>query len=164
MKFCYQATQWSSLIPKQVLWIQMFLNTDAWVSGLQHFSGFCCRDLEVDRRHCNGYELRLSISQQLSIASPFNFTFRYIDDIFFMHNQYFENCLGQIYPVEHEIKDTIESNDFPSFLDLLLSVRRVCQLQTSIHDESEDINFHIKTAWVVIFYLRQPIAFLSHKL
>ena len=42
------------------------------------------------------------------LASQFNFTYRYIDDVSSINNPDFENYLGQMYPAE--IKDTMESN------------------------------------------------------
>ena len=39
------------------------------------------------------------------LASRFNFTYRYIDDVLSINNPEFENYLGQMYPVELEIKD-----------------------------------------------------------
>ena len=77
------------------------------------------------------------------LASRFNFTYRYIDDILSINNPDFENYLGQMYPVELEIKDTTESNTSASYLDLLLSIGRDGQLHTSIYDKRDDFNFHI---------------------
>ena len=77
------------------------------------------------------------------LASRFNFTYRYIDDVLSINNPEFENYLGQMYPVELEIKDTTESNTSASYLDLLLSIGRDGQLQTSIYDKRDDFNFHI---------------------
>ena len=54
-----------------------------------------------------------------------------------------ENYLGQMYPVELEVKDTTESNTSASFLDLVLSIGRDGQLHTSINDKRDDFNFHI---------------------
>ena len=48
-----------------------------------------------------------------------------------------------MYPVELEIKDTTESNTSASYLDLLLSIGRDGQLDTSIYDKRDDFNFHI---------------------
>ena len=39
------------------------------------------------------------------LASQFNFTYRYIDDVLSINNQDFENYLGQNYPAELMIKD-----------------------------------------------------------
>ena len=58
-------------------------------------------------------------------------------------NPEIENNLGQMYPVELEIKYTIESNTSASYLDLLLSVGRDGQLYTSIYDKRDDFNFQI---------------------
>ena len=79
------------------------------------------------------------------LASRFNLTYRYIDDVLSINNPEFENYLGQMYPVELEIKDTTESESTTSapYLDLLLSIGRDGQLQTSIYDKQDDFNFHI---------------------
>ena len=60
-----------------------------------------------------------------------------------INNPKFENYLGQMYPVELEIKDTTYSNTFTSYLDLLLSIGRDGQLHTSIYDKRDDFNIHI---------------------
>ena len=49
------------------------------------------------------------------LASRFNFTYRYIDDVLSINNPEFENYLGQMYPVELEIKDMTESNTSASY-------------------------------------------------
>ena len=77
------------------------------------------------------------------LASQFNFTYRYIDDVLSINNPDFENYLGQMYPPELEIKDTMESNTSASYLDLLLSIGRDGQLHTSLYDKRDDFNFHI---------------------
>ena len=58
------------------------------------------------------------------VASQFNFTYRYIDDVLSINNPDFENYLGEMYPPELEIKDTTERNTSASYLDLLLSIGR----------------------------------------
>ena len=77
------------------------------------------------------------------LASRFNFTYRYIDDVLSINNPEFENYMGQMYPGELEIKDTTESNTSASNLDLLLSIERDGKLHTSIYDKRDDFNFHI---------------------
>ena len=69
--------------------------------------------------------------------------YMYIDDVLSINNPEFENYLGQMYPVELEIKDTTEGHTFASYLDLLLSIGRDGQLRTSIYDKRYDFNFHI---------------------
>ena len=79
------------------------------------------------------------------LASRFKFTYRYmyIDDVLSINLPEFVNYLGQMYPVELEVKDTTESNTSASYLDLLLSIGRGSQLHTSIYDKRDDFNFHI---------------------
>ena len=77
------------------------------------------------------------------LASQFNFTYRYIDDVLSINNPDFENYLGQMYPAELEIKNTTESNTSASYLDLLLSIESDGQLCTSLYDKHDDFNFHI---------------------
>ena len=73
------------------------------------------------------------------LASQFNFTYRYIDDVLSINNPDFENYLDQMYPPELEIKDTTESsNTSASYLDLLLSVGRDGQLHTSLYDKRDN--------------------------
>ena len=47
---------------------------------------------------------------KMRLASQFNFTYRYIDDVLSINNPDFENHLCQIYPPELDIKDTTENN------------------------------------------------------
>ena len=77
------------------------------------------------------------------LASRFNLTYRYIDDVFPINNPEFENYLGQMYPAELEIKDTTEGTTSASYLDLLLSIGTDGQNHTSIYDKRDDFNFHI---------------------
>ena len=124
---------------------------DAWISSWQYFRGFCRKSLPADSRHSNGYELCPSSRRHLSVfirsgchrvfalngkekqlASRFNLTYRYIDDVLSINNPIFEIYLGQMYPAELEIKDTTESTTSASYLDLLMSIGRDGQLHTSI--------------------------------
>ena len=116
----------------------------------------------IDSRHSNGHKLCPSPSRHISvlirsgihtvfalnwkekkIASQFNFTYRYINDVLSIDNPDFENYLGQMYPAELDIKDTTESNTSSSYLDLLLSIESDGQLRTSLYDKRDDFNFHI---------------------
>ena len=77
------------------------------------------------------------------LASQFNFTYRYIDDVLSINNPDFENYLCQMYSAELEIKNSTESNTSASYLDLLLSIGRDGQLRTSLYHKRYDYNFHI---------------------
>ena len=76
------------------------------------------------------------------LASQFNFTYRYINDVLSINNPDFENYLGQMYSAELEIKDTTESNT-SAFLDLLLLIGSDGQLRISLNDKRDDFKFHI---------------------
>ena len=78
------------------------------------------------------------------LASRFNFTYMYIDDVLSINNPEFENNLGQMYPVELEIKDTTESTTSAFYLDLLLSIVRDGQLHASIYKKGDYFNFHFR--------------------
>ena len=101
---------------------------------------FCREGLPADNRHSNRYKLFLFSHQHLSVfilsgihkvlaIKGKETAFRF-DDVFSINNHDFENYLGQMYPVELEIQDTTESITSVSYLDLLLSIRRDCQLYT----------------------------------
>ena len=79
----------------------------------------------------------------IRLASQFNFTYRYIDDVLSVNNPDFENYLGQMYRHELEIKDKTESNTSASYLDLLLLIDRDGKLHTSHYDKRVDFHFHI---------------------
>ena len=59
-----------------------------------------------------------------TVGIAVHFTYRYIDDVLPINNPEFENYLGQMYPIDLEIKDTTESNMSASYMDLLLSIGR----------------------------------------
>ena len=90
------------------------------------------------------------------LASQFNFTYRYIDDILSINNPDFENSVGQLYPPELEIKDTTESNTSASYLDLLLSICRDGQLHTSLYDKRDDFYILVKIS-------KLPLEFMHRK-
>ena len=91
----------------------------------------------------SGIHTVFALNWKEKIASQFNFTYRYIDDVLSINNLDFENYLGQMYPAELEIKNTTESNTSASYLDLLLSIESDGQLRTSLYDKRDDFNFHI---------------------
>ena len=134
---------------------------DARVSSWQHFRGLRRKGVPTDNRHSHGHKLWVLLADiflysceadflqsllstgRKRLASYFNFTYRYIDDVLSINNPDFENYLGQMYPPELEIKDTTESNTSASYLDLLLSIGRDGQLHTSLSEKCDDFNLHI---------------------
>jgi hypothetical protein len=53
-------------------------------------------------------------------STPFNFTYRYIDDVLSINNSRFAEFLPLIYPPELEVKETTDTASSASFLDLYL--------------------------------------------
>ena len=77
--------------------------------------------------------------------------------------QNLKNHLGQMYPAELEIKDTIESTTSASYLDLLLSIGR--DGDTFIYDKWDDFIFHIANFQFLSRYIPSWPAygvFISH--
>ena len=77
------------------------------------------------------------------LAKPFNFTYRYIDDVFSLNNHKFSDYVYDIYPVELEIKETADDQYHSSFLDLLLKNDKDGRLRVKIYDKRDDFNFDI---------------------
>ena len=80
------------------------------------------------RRHLSisipsGFHKSLLSTGTKQLASRFNLTYRYIDDVLSINNPGFENYLGRMYLAKLEIKDTTLSTTSASYLDLLLSMR-----------------------------------------
>ena len=77
------------------------------------------------------------------LASQFNFTYRYIDDVLSINNPVFENYLCQMYPPELEIKYTTESNtSTPTWIYSCQSEGTV-NIHTSLYDKRDEFDFHI---------------------
>ena len=79
------------------------------------------------------------------LASQFNFTYRYIEDVLSINNQDLRIISVRCIPPELEIKYTSESNTSASYLDLFLSIGRDGQLRTSLYDKRDDFNSILQT-------------------
>ena len=77
------------------------------------------------------------------LAWFFNFTFRYIDDVFSLNNSRFVDFVDRIYPIELEIKDTTDTDRSASYLDLHLDINSKWWLRMKIYDTRDDFNFSI---------------------
>ena len=55
----------------------------------------------------------------------------------------FADYIDVIYPPELEIKDTTDSHNFASYLDLLLEIGDGNKLSTKLYDKRDDFNFSI---------------------
>ena len=65
------------------------------------------------------------------LASRFNFTYRYIDDVLSINNPEFEDYMGQMYPVELEIRHNREQHIY--FLPEFTSVDREGRSTSHFH-------------------------------
>ena len=99
------------------------------------------------------------------LASQFNFTYRYIDDVLSINNPDFENYLVQMYP--GWVWD--QRHDGEQHLCFLLGFTPVNREWTVSCALPFTTNVTISTSisqtfrsWVAIFPLRQPMVFLSH--
>jgi hypothetical protein len=77
------------------------------------------------------------------IAMSYNYTFRYIDDVQSIKNQHFHNYFNLIYSDELEIKDTTESHQSASYLDILLNIDSSDILTTTLYDKRDEFDFAI---------------------
>ncbi|KAK3100125.1 hypothetical protein FSP39_015107, partial [Pinctada imbricata] len=77
------------------------------------------------------------------LASDFNFTYRYIDDVLSLNNPKFADYLSSIYPSELEVKETTETNNSASYLDIMLSYDTDGHMNTLLYDKRDDFNFSI---------------------
>ncbi|KAK3086807.1 hypothetical protein FSP39_023781 [Pinctada imbricata] len=68
---------------------------------------------------------------------------RYIDDVLSINNPKFTDYLSRIYPSELEVKETAETNNSASYLDIMLSSDKDGHMNTSLYDKRDDFNFSI---------------------
>ena len=72
------------------------------------------------------------------LATSFNFTFRYIDDVLSLNNTKFGDYVERIYPIELEIKDTIDTGKSALYLDLHLEIDNEGWLKRKLYDKRDD--------------------------
>ena len=98
------------------------------------------------------------------LASQFNFTYRYIDDVLSINNPDFENYLGQMYPLSLRSKTRRRATLSASYLDLLLSIGREVNFALPFTTNATISISILQTfrSWVATSHLRPPMAFLSH--
>jgi hypothetical protein len=77
------------------------------------------------------------------LVRSFNFTFRYIDDVLSLNNSRLGDCIGRIYPIELEIKDTTDTDRSASCVDLHLEIDNEVRLRTKHYNKRDDFNFPI---------------------
>ena len=65
--------------------------------------------------------LSLSDNNNHDIIEAFNSSSRYLDDLLYIDNPYFERMVGQIYPTELQLNKANSSNTEAQFLDLSIT-------------------------------------------
>ena len=84
----------------------------------------------------------LSSDNQADVIKAFNSTSRYLDDLLYIDNPYFEGMVNQIYSPELQLNKAITSNTEAPFLDLHLSISNGIVL-SKIYDKRDDFDFDI---------------------
>ena len=99
---------------------------------------------------------RLVRKNEKKFARSFNFTFHYIDDVFSLNNCRFCDFVYRIYPIELEIKDSIDTAMFASYLDIYLAIDSEDKLRTEFYDKRD--HFKIPIANLSFIYSTIPAA------
>ena len=68
------------------------------------------------------FKLSLSENNQSDVIEAFNSTFRYLDDLLNIDNNFFDSMVKRIYPSELQLNKANVSDTEASFLDLHLSI------------------------------------------
>ena len=92
------------------------------------------------------YDFMMDLMQKqkkLHLARKFNLSFRYIDDLISVGNPNFASSIGTIYPKELELKETTESVNNCSYLDLFLFKDENDRFKSKIYDKRDDFSFRI---------------------
>ena len=76
----------------------------------------------------------LSKDNQSDVNEAFNSTFRYLDDLLNIDNNFFDSTVNRIYPSELQLNKANASDTEASFLDLHLSISDG-YVKTKIYDK-----------------------------
>ncbi|KAK3098191.1 hypothetical protein FSP39_017071 [Pinctada imbricata] len=93
----------------------------------------------------NSYSICFHITKK-KLASQFNWTYRYIDDVPFINNPTIQDYLRAICHSALELEETTECNTSASYLDIILSISDNGHLNASLHDKHDDLNLTIKNS------------------
>jgi hypothetical protein len=97
-----------------------------------------------------------------NLASSFNFTLRYIDDVLSLNTSRFGDFVDRILPIELEIKDTTDTDRSVSYLALHLEICSEGRLRTKHYDKRDNFNFPIDFFVKFPFICRNIPAAPSH--
>ena len=88
------------------------------------------------------FMISLSYDKQADVIDAFNTTSRYLDDILYINNVYFDNMVSQIYPSELQLNKANNPDTEVAFLDLHLSISNDI-VSTNIYDKRDNFDFKI---------------------
>ena len=77
------------------------------------------------------------------LASKFNLSYCYTDDLISFNNRKFKEFIFDIYPKELTISETTESTSVASYLDLLFTRDNTNNITTKLYDKRDAFGFHI---------------------
>ena len=86
--------------------------------------------------------LSFSDANQSEVIEAFNSTFRYLDDLLNIDNNFFDSMVNHIYPSQLQLNKANVSDTEASFLDLHLSISDGF-IKTKIFDKRDDFDFDI---------------------
>ena len=86
--------------------------------------------------------MSLSDNKQADIIEAFNTRSRYLDDILYMNNIYFDTLVGNIYSAAIQLSKVNTSDTEASILDAHLFISNDT-FPTKIYDQSDDFDFEI---------------------
>ena len=79
------------------------------------------------------YMMSLSDDKQADVIDAFNTTSRYLDDILYINNVYFDNMVSQIYPSDLQMNQANTCDTEAAFLDWHFSISNDI-VSTKIYD------------------------------
>ena len=102
---------------------------------------------------------RLVRKNEKKFARSFNFTFHYIDDVFSLNNCRFCDFVYRIYPIELEIKDSIDTAMFASYLDIYLAIDSEDKVRTERNSTTKEIisSFPLRICHLYVAPFQQPV-------
>ena len=88
------------------------------------------------------FMLSLSEDNQSDVIEAFNYTSRYLDDLLYIDENFFDGMANRIYPSELQLNKANVSDTEALFLDLHLSISDGF-VKTKIYDKRDDFDFDI---------------------
>jgi hypothetical protein len=92
-------------------------------------------------------------NKHLAVSANHTFRYMYMDDVLSINNHNFHNYVHLIYSDELEIKNTTDSDNSASYLDILLNIDSNGRLTTSRYDKRNDFNDLTLQSSTFLFYV-----------